>query len=139
MNETVIAMLRPEPNLAKLTEDPPEVRAAAQSAVDAPDGIGAIASYWTEVPLPATGTRNAPGKGGAQADIVLTAPQYGVPLLFIEADNCLGVLASVSGMVLILVSGLGRCGLGRFGCFYGVLSSDGRALVLDMQWGLAGR
>ncbi|MFI1018235.1 hypothetical protein [Streptomyces sp. NPDC020965] len=29
-----------------------------------------------------------PGKGGAQADIVLTAPQAGVPLLFIETDNC---------------------------------------------------
>ncbi|MEU3743240.1 replication-relaxation family protein [Streptomyces sp. NPDC032198] len=88
VNETVIAMLRPKPNLAKLTEDPPEVQAAAQAAVDAPDGIGSIASYWTEVPLPATGSWNAPGKGGAQADIVLTAPQDGVPLLFIEVDNC---------------------------------------------------
>ncbi|MFC8176674.1 replication-relaxation family protein [Streptomyces sp. NPDC057325] len=38
--------------------------------------------------LPATGTWNAPGKGGAQADLVLTAPQDGVPLLFIEVDNC---------------------------------------------------
>ncbi|MFF4427443.1 hypothetical protein ACFY04_43225 [Streptomyces sp. NPDC001549] len=75
VNETVIAMLRPKPDLAKLAEDPPEVRAAAQAAVDAPGGIGTIASYWTEVPLPATGTWNAPGKGGIQADIVLTAPQ----------------------------------------------------------------
>lgn len=88
VNETVIAMLRPKPNLARLAEDPPAVRAAAQAAVDAPDGIGTIASYWTEVPLPATGTWNAPGKGGAQADVVLTAPQDGVPLLFIEVDNC---------------------------------------------------
>ncbi|MFE7537247.1 replication-relaxation family protein [Streptomyces rhizosphaericola] len=88
VNETVIAMLRPKPNLAKLAEDPPPVRAAAQGAVDGPDGIGTIASYWTEVPLPATGTWNAPGKGGAQADLVLTAPQDGVPLLFIEVDNC---------------------------------------------------
>lgn len=31
---------------------------------------------------------NAPGKGGAQADIVLTAPQDKVPLLFMEVDNC---------------------------------------------------
>ncbi|WP_371665050.1 replication-relaxation family protein [Streptomyces sp. NBC_01241] len=88
VNETVIAMLRPKPNLAKLAEDPPEVRAAAQAAVDAPGGVGTIASYWTEVPLPATGTWNAPGKGGAQADIVLTASQDHVPLLFIEVDNC---------------------------------------------------
>ncbi|WP_241519037.1 replication-relaxation family protein [Streptomyces sp. CB03238] len=88
VNETVIAMLRPEPNMAKLADDPAEVRAAAQAAVDAPAGIGTIASYWTEVPLPAAGTWNAPGKGGAQADIVLTAPQDRVPLLFMEVDNC---------------------------------------------------
>ncbi|MEU3226757.1 replication-relaxation family protein [Streptomyces sp. NPDC006976] len=88
VNETVIALLRPKPNLARLAEDPAEVREAAQAAVDGPDGIGTIASYWTEVPLPATGTWNTPGKGGAQADLVLTAPQDGVPLLFIEVDNC---------------------------------------------------
>ncbi|MCL7382226.1 replication-relaxation family protein [Streptomyces sp. 35G-GA-8] len=88
VNETVIAMLRPKPNMAKLADDPPHVQSAAQAAVDGPDGIGTIASYWTEVPLPATGTWNAPGKGGAQADLVLTAPQDGVPLLFIEVDNC---------------------------------------------------
>lgn len=88
VNETVIAMLRPKPNVGKLADDPPHVRAAAQAAVDTPPGIGTIASYWTEVPLPATGTWNAPGKGGAQADLVLTAPQDGVPLLFIEVDNC---------------------------------------------------
>ncbi|WP_327372403.1 replication-relaxation family protein [Streptomyces sp. NBC_01216] len=88
VNETVIAMLRPKPNMAKLADDPPHVQAAAQAAVDGPDGIGTIASYWTEVPLPATGTWNAPGKGGAQADLVLTAPQDQVPLLFIEVDNC---------------------------------------------------
>ncbi|MFD3939910.1 replication-relaxation family protein [Streptomyces sp. NPDC058611] len=88
VNETVIAMLRPKPDMAKLADDPPEVRAAAQAAVDAPGGIGTIASYWTEVPLPATGTWNTPGKGGAQADLVLTAPQDKMPLLFIEVDNC---------------------------------------------------
>ncbi|MFD3875876.1 replication-relaxation family protein [Streptomyces sp. NPDC058623] len=88
VNETVIAMLRPKPAMAKRTDDPPEVRAAAQAAVDASAGVGTIASYWTEVPLPATGTWNAPGKGGAQADLVLTAPQDKMPLLFIEVDNC---------------------------------------------------
>ncbi|WBO68863.1 hypothetical protein [Streptomyces camelliae] len=56
VNETVIAMLRPKPDLARMTEDPAEARAAAQAAIDTPDGIGTIASYWTEVPLPATGT-----------------------------------------------------------------------------------
>ncbi|MFI8007925.1 replication-relaxation family protein [Streptomyces sp. NPDC086010] len=88
VNEIVIAMLRPKPNMARLADDLPHVQAAAQAVVDAPAGIGTIASYWTEVPLPATGTWNAPGKGGAQADVVLTAPQDGVPLLFIEVDNC---------------------------------------------------
>ncbi|GGU12081.1 replication-relaxation family protein [Streptomyces lateritius] len=88
VNETVIALLRPKPNMARLTVDSPHVQAAAQAAVDSPDGIGTIASFWTEVSLPATGTWNAPGKGGAQADLVLTAPQDGVPLLFIEVDNC---------------------------------------------------
>ncbi|MFE9559221.1 hypothetical protein ACFYOD_38025 [Streptomyces sp. NPDC006703] len=45
VNETVIAMLRPKPNTAKLADDPPHVQAAALAAVDAPDGIGTIASY----------------------------------------------------------------------------------------------
>jgi transposase len=38
------------PNMAKPADDPAEVRAAAQAAIDAPDGIGTVASYWTEVP-----------------------------------------------------------------------------------------
>ncbi|WP_205576567.1 MULTISPECIES: replication-relaxation family protein [Streptomyces] len=84
VNETVIALLRPKPNMARVAVDPPYVQAAA----DGPDGIGTIASYWTEVPLPATGTWNTPGRGGAQADLVLTAPQDRAPLLFTEVDNC---------------------------------------------------
>lgn len=88
VNETVIAMLRPKPDLKLLTAEPAEAKAAAQAAVDASPGVGTIASYTTEVPLPATGMWSAPGKGGAQADIVLTAPQAGIPLLFIEVDNC---------------------------------------------------
>ncbi|WP_412079123.1 replication-relaxation family protein [Streptomyces xanthophaeus] len=88
VTEIVVAMLRPKPDLRLLTAEPAEAKAAAQAAVDAPAGVGTIASYATEVPLPATGTWGAPGKGGAQADIVLTAPQDGIPLLFIEVDNC---------------------------------------------------
>ncbi|MGW2987537.1 replication-relaxation family protein [Streptomyces goshikiensis] len=88
VNETVIALLRPKPDLRLLTREPADAKAAAQAAVDAPAGVGTIASYATEVPLPATGSWGAPGKGGAQADIVLTAPQDQVPLLFIEVDNC---------------------------------------------------
>ncbi|MFB7852356.1 replication-relaxation family protein [Streptomyces sp. NPDC056053] len=88
VNEAVLALLRPKPDLAQLASEPADVRAAAQAAADAPAGLGTIASYSTEVPLPATGTWSNPGKGGAQADIVITSPEDGVPLLFVEIDNC---------------------------------------------------
>ncbi|MET9197064.1 replication-relaxation family protein [Streptomyces olivaceus] len=88
VNEAVLALLRPKPDLAQLASEPADVRAAAQAAVGAPAGVGTIASYATEVALPATGTWSNPGKGGAQADIVITAPEDGVPLLFVEIDNC---------------------------------------------------
>lgn len=60
----------PKPDLTLLDGEPAEAVAAARAAVDAPDGLGTIACYATEVALPATGTWNAPGKGGAQPDIV---------------------------------------------------------------------
>ncbi|MFB6790209.1 replication-relaxation family protein [Streptomyces olivaceus] len=88
VNEAVLALLRPKPDVAQLASEPADVRAAAQAVVDAPAGVGTIASYATEVALPATGTWSNPGKGGAQADIVITAPEDGVPLLFVEIDNC---------------------------------------------------
>uniref|UniRef100_UPI003D70E254 replication-relaxation family protein n=1 Tax=Actinacidiphila sp. bgisy167 TaxID=3413797 RepID=UPI003D70E254 len=88
VNETVIALLRPKPDLVLLAGEPPAALAAARAAVDGPAGLGSLASYATEVPLPATGTWNVPGRGGAQADIVVTAAQDGVPLLFVEVDNC---------------------------------------------------
>ncbi|MFJ9915104.1 replication-relaxation family protein [Actinacidiphila glaucinigra] len=88
VNETVIALLRPKPDLTRLTGEPPEALTAARAVVAAPGGIGSLASYATEVPLPATGSWNVPGRGGVQADIVVTARQDGVPLLFVEVDNC---------------------------------------------------
>ncbi|MFG2660949.1 hypothetical protein [Streptomyces sp. NPDC048425] len=68
--------------------EPQEVLAAAQAAADAPDGIGTIASYATEVALSATGTWKSPGLSSARANAVVTAPEHRMPLLFIEADNC---------------------------------------------------
>ncbi|WP_240797440.1 replication-relaxation family protein [Streptomyces sp. F001] len=62
--------------------------AAAQAAVDALDGIGTLTSYATEVALPVKGTWKNPAIGSARADVVLTAPEAGVPVLFIEVDNC---------------------------------------------------
>ncbi|MBD0746740.1 hypothetical protein BG418_34500 [Streptomyces sp. CBMA152] len=88
VNETVIALIRPKPDPARVVGEPPEAVAAAQAAVDAPDGIGTIGSYATEVPLAATGTWSTAGRGGAQADLVLSAPEVGIPLLFVEVDNC---------------------------------------------------
>ncbi|MGW0615215.1 hypothetical protein [Streptomyces sp. NPDC002788] len=88
VNETVIALIRPKPDLHLVAGEPAEAIAAAQAWVGAPDGIGSITSYATEGALPATGTWKNPGVGGARADIVLIAPEVGLPLLFIEADNC---------------------------------------------------
>ncbi|MEU5757017.1 replication-relaxation family protein [Streptomyces sp. NPDC047829] len=88
VNETVIALIRPKPNLDKVTREPAEAVAAARAAACAPDGIGTLASYATEVALPVKGTWKNPAIGSARADVVLTAPDAGVPLLFIEADNC---------------------------------------------------
>lgn len=88
VNETVIALIRPKPDLDRLTEQPAEAQAAAWAAVDAPDGTGTLTSYATEVALPVKGTWKNPAVGSARADIVVIAPEAGVPLLFIEADNC---------------------------------------------------
>ncbi|MFB6901524.1 replication-relaxation family protein [Streptomyces hydrogenans] len=67
---------------------PGRAHARVRAAVDAPDGIGTLASYATEVALPVKGTWKNPAIGSARADVVLTAPEAGVPLLFIEVDNC---------------------------------------------------
>ncbi|MFF0629432.1 replication-relaxation family protein [Streptomyces sp. NPDC004296] len=88
VNETVIALIRPKPDLDQLTEQPAEAQAAARAAVDASDGIGTLTSYATEVVFPVKGTWKNPAIGSARADVVLTAPEAGLPLLFIEADNC---------------------------------------------------
>ncbi|MEU6285512.1 replication-relaxation family protein [Streptomyces sp. NPDC047028] len=88
VNETVIALIRPKPDLDLVAGEPAEAVAAAQAAVDAPDGIGTLTSYATEVALPVKGTWKNPAIGSARADVVVTAPGDGVPLLFIEADNC---------------------------------------------------
>ena len=85
VSETIIAFTQPKPDLAKLAKEPEEALAAARSV---PAGIGSITSWSMEVSLPPTGSWYAPGKGGAQADVVLIAPEAGLPLLFVEVDNC---------------------------------------------------
>ncbi|MGW4995741.1 replication-relaxation family protein [Streptomyces mirabilis] len=87
VNETVIALIRPKPDLDLVAGEPAEAQAAARAAIEAPDGIGTLTSYATEVALPVKGTWKNPAIGSARADVVLIAPEAGVPLLFIEADN----------------------------------------------------
>ncbi|MEU0060604.1 replication-relaxation family protein [Streptomyces sp. NPDC006334] len=99
VNEALFALLRPKPDLSLLDGEPAEAVEAAQAVVDAPDGLGVLASYATEVALPGTGTWTNPGKGGVQADIVLTAPEDGVPLLFIEIDNCYESAHELAGKI----------------------------------------
>ncbi|WP_329581003.1 replication-relaxation family protein [Streptomyces sp. NBC_01361] len=88
VNETVIALIRPKPDLDLVAGEPAEAVAAAQAAVDAPKGIGSISSYATEVALPVKGTWKNPAIGSARADVVVIAPDDNVPLLLIEVDNC---------------------------------------------------
>ncbi|MEG8281254.1 hypothetical protein [Streptomyces sp. AHA2] len=62
VNEAVLALLRTKPDLSQLASELADVRAAVQAAYDAPAGLGTIASYATEVALPATGTWSNPGR-----------------------------------------------------------------------------
>ncbi|WP_049574572.1 replication-relaxation family protein [Streptomyces sp. SBT349] len=85
VGETIWALSRPAPDLTRLQDAP---HGAVEAARRAPVGFGTVESWSTEVPLPATGTWASAGRGGAQADAVLAAPEAGVPLLFVEVDTC---------------------------------------------------
>ncbi|MDX2407368.1 replication-relaxation family protein [Streptomyces microflavus] len=52
-----------------------------------PAGLGQLRGWETEVPLPVSGTFTTPARGSLRADAVLTAPEAGVPVLFVEVDN----------------------------------------------------
>ncbi|MFF3253853.1 replication-relaxation family protein [Actinacidiphila glaucinigra] len=52
-----------------------------------PPGLGTLHGWHTEVALPVTGTFTTPGKGSLRADAVVTAPEAGLPVLFVEVDN----------------------------------------------------
>ncbi|MFJ1588542.1 replication-relaxation family protein [Streptomyces sp. NPDC088197] len=87
VNETILALLRPTPDLSLLEGEPPEAMGAARAAAAQP-GLGSLGSYVTEVHLPYTGTWSTQGRSGVQADIVVAVPDGRVPLLFVEVDNC---------------------------------------------------
>ncbi|MFD9586171.1 replication-relaxation family protein [Streptomyces sp. NPDC059980] len=48
--------------------------------------MGWVGSWSTEVPLAAPASRS--GRAGVRADAVFTAPEAGLPVLFVEVDNC---------------------------------------------------
>ncbi|WP_406203244.1 replication-relaxation family protein [Streptomyces decoyicus] len=60
---------------------------APAAARERPQGLGKIASWATEVVLPVSGTLTTPGKNSPRADAVLTVPEAGVPVMFVEVDN----------------------------------------------------
>ncbi|MEV0376037.1 replication-relaxation family protein, partial [Streptomyces sp. NPDC050636] len=61
--------------------------AAVSATQERPQGLGQIGSWTTEVVLPVSGTLTTPGKNSPRADAVLTAPEAGVPVMFVEVDN----------------------------------------------------
>jgi hypothetical protein len=71
---------------APAAKEPAEA-VAAQAAVDAPKGIGAITSNATEVALPVKGNWKDPAIGSARVGVVVIATADDVPLLFVEVGN----------------------------------------------------
>ncbi|MBX9399409.1 replication-relaxation family protein [Streptomyces sp. TRM72054] len=60
---------------------------SVRQTVVRPPGLGKLRGWQTEVAPPVVGTITAPGRGSLRADAVLTAPEDGVPVLFVEVDN----------------------------------------------------
>ncbi|MEU2900345.1 hypothetical protein ACWC4E_29980 [Streptomyces sp. NPDC001273] len=87
VNEALLALLRPKPDLSPLAGEPADVPAAAQTAVDTPAGLDTIASYATEVTLPATGTRWRPRQGRRPGGHRHHRARGQVPLQSVEIDN----------------------------------------------------
>jgi protein involved in plasmid replication-relaxation len=65
----------------------PSLPAQARQVPVRPPGLGHLRGWESEVALPVTGTFATPSKGSLRADAVLTAPEDGVPVLFVEVDN----------------------------------------------------
>ncbi|MGW9171066.1 replication-relaxation family protein [Streptomyces decoyicus] len=80
---------RPQPVPTALSSAPAgnDPVALTEAAQERPQGLGQIGSWATEVVLPVSGTLTTPGKNSPRADAVLTAPEAGVPVMFVEVDN----------------------------------------------------
>ncbi|MFJ8827704.1 replication-relaxation family protein [Streptomyces sp. NPDC102467] len=84
VNATVHALIRPRPDEDQAALLP----AVDQAVIEArPPGLGALENMTTEAPLPITGTESAPGRGSAQADLVLCALEHNLPAVFVEVDR----------------------------------------------------
>ncbi|MFG2351828.1 replication-relaxation family protein [Streptomyces phaeochromogenes] len=92
VNETVIAITRtpaaPTRPVPRQQTGPaaPSADVDVQSTGSGLRGMGRVGSWSTEVPLnlpSSRGTRTA-----VRADAVLQAPEAGLPVLFVEVDNC---------------------------------------------------
>jgi hypothetical protein len=59
----------------------------ARTVSRGPRGLGHLAGWSAEVALPVHGTFTTPAKGSLRADAVLTAPEDGIAVLFVEVDN----------------------------------------------------
>jgi hypothetical protein len=87
VNETVIAITRtvPEPTRPVPRTTPTPIP-PQEAPVPGPAGIGAVASWSTEVAHVLSGSGRS--RFAVQADAVLLAPDAGVPVLLVEVDNC---------------------------------------------------
>jgi hypothetical protein len=94
VNETVIAITRtpatatrPVPRRQPAPMAPPAAeQAPAPGLVLEPHGMGWVGSWSTEIALTLPTSRG--NRAGVRADAVLQAPEAGLPVLFVEVDNC---------------------------------------------------
>ncbi|MBT2401781.1 replication-relaxation family protein [Streptomyces sp. ISL-100] len=90
VTDTITAFLQPvpEPTRPVVRKNKPARTVPPQAGAPVrPAGLGTLAGWETEVVLPVSGTLTTPSKGSPRPDAVLTAPQAGVPVLFVEVDN----------------------------------------------------
>ncbi|QDO45777.1 hypothetical protein FNV62_54560 [Streptomyces sp. RLB3-17] len=93
VNETVIAITRtpatatrPVPRQQPAPTPTVTEEESAPGLVLETPGLGWVGSWLTEVPLNLPTSRGI--RAGVRADAVLQAPEAGLPVLFVEVDNC---------------------------------------------------
>ncbi|MDX2850942.1 replication-relaxation family protein [Streptomyces sp. PA03-3a] len=89
VTDTIDAFLQspPEPTKPVARRGTPPAAGPTKPLPSRPPGLGTLHGWQTEVALPVTGTFTTPGKGSLRADAVLSAPEAGLPVLFVEVDN----------------------------------------------------